>query len=250
MSISANFKKILRDYNYLYESLTDVKEISSIAEGEFRQAMIDSGDKEALQALVPNESQQTKLNEIKQEEQEKEPTHNDVDFKKLFRKIVIKCHPDKNRDANEKQLEFLKECYENATLANNVYDWGLLLRVASQLDVDLSDIDEKQMQNIKLKNEELQKINAELDHFVYSISHDLRSPLLSIKGIVSLVLKSPELKAENVKLLNMTLNSAGRLDNTIQEILEYSRNSRMDIAYASFDIAELIENVFDDLTKT
>jgi len=157
MSISANFKKILRDYNYLYESLTDVKEISSIAEGEFRQAMIDSGDKEALQALVPNESQQTKLNEIKQEEQEKEPTHNDVDFKKLFRKIVIKCHPDKNRDANEKQLEFLKECYENATLANNVYDWGLLLRVASQLDVDLSDIDEKQMQNIKLKNEELQK---------------------------------------------------------------------------------------------
>ena len=80
-----------------------------------------------------------------------------VDFKKLFRKIVIKCHPDKNRDANEKQLEFLKECYENATLANNVYDWGLLLRVASQLDVDLSDIDEKQMQNIKLKNEELQK---------------------------------------------------------------------------------------------
>lgn len=157
MSISANFKKILRDYNYLYESLNDVKEISSIAEGEFRQAMIDSGDKEALQALIPNESQQTKLNEIKEEEKEKEPIHNDIDFKKLFRKIVIKCHPDKNKDATEKQLEFLKECYENATLANNVYDWGLLLRVASQLDVDLSDIDEKQIQNIKLKNEELQK---------------------------------------------------------------------------------------------
>jgi hypothetical protein len=157
MSISANFKKILRDYNYLYESLSDVKEISSIAEGEFRQAMIDSGDKEALQALIPNESQQTKLNEIKEEEKEKEPIHNDIDFKKLFRKIVIKCHPDKNKDATEKQLEFLKECYENATLANNVYDWGLLLRVASQLDVDLSDVDEKQIQNIKLKNEELQK---------------------------------------------------------------------------------------------
>lgn len=157
MSISANFKKILRDYNYLYESLNDVKEISSVAEGEFRQAMIDSGDKEALQALVPNESQQTKLNEIKEEEQEKEPTHNDIDFKKLFRKIVIKCHPDKNRDASEKQLEHLKKCYEDATFANNSYDWGLLLRVASQLDVDLSDIDEKHLQNIKLKNEDLKK---------------------------------------------------------------------------------------------
>lgn len=157
MSISANFKKILRDYNYLYESLNDVKEISSVAEGQFRQAMIDSGDKEALQALIPNESQQTKLNEIKEEEKEKEPTHNDADFKKLFRKIVVKCHPDKNRDASEKQLEFLKECYENATFANNQYDWGLLLRIASQLDVDLSDIDEKHILNIKSKNEDLKK---------------------------------------------------------------------------------------------
>jgi hypothetical protein len=157
MNNNANFKKILRDYNYLYESLIDVKEISSVAEGEFRQAMIDSGDKEALQALIPNESQKTKLNELKEEEHEKEPMHNDVDFKKLFRKIVIKCHPDKNKDASEKQLEFLKECYENATSANNAYDWGLLLRVASQLDVDLSEVDEKQIQNIKLKNEELQK---------------------------------------------------------------------------------------------
>lgn len=157
MSISANFKKILRDYNYLYESLNDVKEISSIAEGQFRQAMIDSGDKEALQALVPNESQQTKLNEIKEEEKEKEPTHNDTDFKKLFRKIVIKCHPDKIREASEKEAEFLKTCYENATLANDSYDWGLLLRIASQLDVDLSDIDEKHIQNIKSKNENLKK---------------------------------------------------------------------------------------------
>lgn len=157
MSINANLKKILRDYNYLYESLNDVKEISSIAEGEFRQAMIDSGDKEALQALVPNESQQAKLNEIKEEEKEKEPTHGDIDFKKLFRKIVVKCHPDKNRDASEKELRFLTDCYENAMLANNNYDWGLLLRVASHLDIDLSDIDEKILQNIKSKNEDLKK---------------------------------------------------------------------------------------------
>ena len=123
MSISANFKKILRDYNYLYESLTDVKEISSIAEGEFRQAMIDSGDKEALQALVPNESQQTKLNEIKQEEQEKEPTHNDVDFKKLFRKIVIKCHPDKNTTHQDAATKFIRcqDYYDNHFLIGILY---------------------------------------------------------------------------------------------------------------------------------
>ncbi|MEN9964063.1 MAG: sensor histidine kinase ResE, partial [Bacteroidota bacterium] len=76
-------------------------------------------------------------------------------------------------------------------------------------------------EDVLYKNKELSKINMELDQFVYSISHDLRSPLLSIKGIISLVLQSQGLNPENVKLLNLTLNSASRLDNTIQEILEY-----------------------------
>lgn len=101
--------------------------------------------------------------------------------------------------------------------------------------------------DIRQKNEELKKTNAELDQFVYSISHDLRSPLLSIKGIISLVLKSPELKEENVKLLNMSLTSATRLDSTIQEILEYSRNARLNITQDEFNITELIQNIFDDL---
>jgi PAS domain S-box-containing protein len=102
-------------------------------------------------------------------------------------------------------------------------------------------------EDVLYKNKELSKINMELDQFVYSISHDLRSPLLSIKGIISLVLQSQGLNPENVKLLNLTLNSASRLDNTIQEILEYSRNSRTEVSHADFDLKEMIQNVFDDL---
>jgi len=149
---NSNFKKILRDYNYLYESLIDVKDISSIAESEFREAMIQSGDKEALQALIPNDAQQSKLEEI---EEEKELTHNDVDFKKLFRKIVIQCHPDKIKSVSESESEFLKECYENATSANDTYDWGLLIRVASKLEINLEGVN-IQISEIKRKNEELQ----------------------------------------------------------------------------------------------
>jgi signal transduction histidine kinase len=98
-----------------------------------------------------------------------------------------------------------------------------------------------------LKNEELQKINLELDQFVYSISHDLRSPLLSIKGIISLVLKSPALQEDHNKFLNMALSSTVRLDNTIQEILDYSRNSRLELAADHFDVVEMAKTVFDDI---
>lgn len=155
MNNSATLKKILRDYNYLYESLIDVKDISSIAESEFRNAMVESGDNEAMKALMPSNNPNVETPEIKEEEPVE--NHNDAVFKKLFRKIVLKCHPDKIKSASEKEAQFLKECYENATTANNSYDWGLLLRTASNLDLDLQDISEEQIQNIKLKNEDLKK---------------------------------------------------------------------------------------------
>ena len=114
------------------------------------------------------------------------------------------------------------------------------------IGTDISEI--KQIQRDMLqKNEELRKINLELDHFVYSISHDLRSPLLSIKGIVAMVLQTPDLSDQNRTFLNMMLTSVTRLDGTIQEILEYSRNSRFEIQNTSFNLIDLIQSVFDDL---
>ena len=150
---NAGLRKILRDYNYLYESLIDIKDVSSIAESEFREAMVNSGDTEAMKALTP--SDKSNAEKIEEQEEVQIENHNDATFKKLFRKIVLKCHPDKIKSASEKEAQFLKECYESATKANDSYDWGLLLRTASNLDIDLQDIDEAQIQNIKLKNEEL-----------------------------------------------------------------------------------------------
>ena len=112
--------------------------------------------------------------------------------------------------------------------------------------VDISEL-KKVQDAVNRKNEELRKINAELDNFVYSISHDLRSPLLSIKGIVSLIMHSPEIDEKNRKYLEMVDGSATRLDGTIQEILEYSRSSRLDIAHESFDVVSMVQQSFHDL---
>jgi PAS domain S-box-containing protein len=96
-------------------------------------------------------------------------------------------------------------------------------------------------------NSELRKINLELDNFVYSISHDLRSPLLSIKGIIALVLHDQGLPEKAVQFLNMADLSVTRLDGTIQEILEYSRNSRLDVLPDWFDVSSLVQSIFDDI---
>ncbi|MFM7768987.1 MAG: sensor histidine kinase, partial [Bacteroidota bacterium] len=97
------------------------------------------------------------------------------------------------------------------------------------------------------KNEELQKINLELDHFVYSISHDLRAPLLSIKGIMHVLLNNNNLDTQTREFLNLADTSATRLDGTIQEILEYSRNSRLELKLEQVDLKELFMSAYTDL---
>ncbi|MFN5325499.1 MAG: sensor histidine kinase, partial [Bacteroidota bacterium] len=97
------------------------------------------------------------------------------------------------------------------------------------------------------KNEELNKINSELDNFVYSISHDLRSPLLSVKGILNLVFKTAALDEKVLGLLKKAEGSVNRLDETIQEILDYSRNSRLGIANEWIHLDKMVEEICSDL---
>ncbi len=112
--------------------------------------------------------------------------------------------------------------------------------------VNITDL--KIIQNDVLnKNIELKKINGELDTFVYRVSHDLRAPLLSIKGILDLLFHSEQFNENVTEYLNLIQNSILRLDETIQEILEYSRNARLEIKLESFNVEEMVLEIFEDL---
>lgn len=114
------------------------------------------------------------------------------------------------------------------------------------VSTDISDIKRFEIDLIN-KNNELKKTNSELDSFVYSVSHDLRTPLLSLKGLLELIIEANEIPTETGGLIEMAMESVLRLDNTIQEILEYSRNSRLNIDCEKFDVEELAHNIFEDV---
>jgi signal transduction histidine kinase len=69
---------------------------------------------------------------------------------------------------------------------------------------------------------------------------------MSIKGLISVM----ELSLQNEELMKQYLalieQSVGRLDETILEILDYSKNSRIDIQHDEFDIQKLVEEVYQD----
>lgn len=99
---------------------------------------------------------------------------------------------------------------------------------------------------LKRQNEELIKINSELDRFVYSASHDLRAPLMSVKGLLNMIKVDPE-KANVAHYLELIERSVGKLDHFISDIINYSRNSRMDIMPKQIDFNSLLQESIDSL---
>src|SRR5690349_15973638 len=102
-----------------------------------------------------------------------------------------------------------------------------------------------QEEMLRKQNEELTKINRELDSFVYSVSHDLRSPLASILGLVNVARLDNHKSATVVdNYLEMIERSVLKLDDTIREILDYSRNARGELIISEVDLSELINKSF------
>ena len=99
---------------------------------------------------------------------------------------------------------------------------------------------------VEEKNKELHKLNEELDSFVYSVSHDLRAPLSSILGLIS-ISKIEKDRANLPIYLEKIEISVNKLDNFIKEIISYSRNVRLKVEVEELDLRVLIEEVFEAL---
>ena len=99
---------------------------------------------------------------------------------------------------------------------------------------------------LKQQNEELIKINAELDSFVYNVSHSLRSPLRSILGLTNLVqMELGEIYKESFTYMEMINKRVKDLDAILQDILNYSQNARKEISISKMNINELIHGCMD-----
>lgn len=112
----------------------------------------------------------------------------------------------------------------------------------------LQDVTERKMAKLELEeqNKELVKTNAELDRFVYSVSHDLRSPLTSMLGLITFIEEESQ-EPDTIEHAKMIHTSINRLDGFIKNILLYSQNNRTGLEVEKIPLQKMIEEVVDSL---
>ena len=95
-------------------------------------------------------------------------------------------------------------------------------------------------QEIEETNKNLTIANKELDKFVYSASHDLRSPILSLKGLIEIMNTENDM-TQIRNYLELMQESLDKQDQFIKDIIDYSRNKKTKTTLSKVNLNQIIE---------
>lgn len=105
---------------------------------------------------------------------------------------------------------------------------------------------------LRVSNSQLQKLDEAKDEFISMASHQLRTPLTSIKGYISMLLEGDmgELTKDQKKVLNEAFVSSERMVRLIGDFLNVSRlqTGKFIIEKHPVDLAKLVDLEIDALT--
>jgi signal transduction histidine kinase len=103
----------------------------------------------------------------------------------------------------------------------------------------------RKLEVIEKLNEELREANQQLEAFTYSVSHDLRGPLRSLRGFAELLLEDHgfQLDEGGRGYLERIKIAATRMDRLIRDLLEYSRIMREQLTLQPVSVAEIVKDV-------
>ncbi|MEN3370005.1 MAG: hypothetical protein V7609_2148 [Verrucomicrobiota bacterium] len=127
-------------------------------------------------------------------------------------------------------------------LINDITDHKRAEDQIRQLNLELEE-------RVQHRTAELESANKELEAFSYSVSHDLRSPLRTVDGFSQAVLEDfgPQLPDEGRRYLQTIRDGAQRMGVLIDDLLTFSRLSRLPLHKENVDMGRMVRDTFAEL---
>ena len=117
---------------------------------------------------------------------------------------------------------------------------------------DIKEIILLRFQEIRRTNQQLVSAYEQLESFSYTVSHDLRAPLRSIKGYAEILEEdyADVLDDFGRTALDTIVTNVGKMNQFINDILMYSKLGRTNIVPGSTSLGDLIESIRNDVDFT
>jgi len=98
---------------------------------------------------------------------------------------------------------------------------------------------------------QLEAANKELEAFAYSVSHDLRAPLRSIRGFSDVLLEryAKLLDDEGREYLTRICQSSAHMDRLVEDLLKFSRISRAELYRQPVNLSEMVQGIAEELAR-
>lgn len=103
---------------------------------------------------------------------------------------------------------------------------------------------------LERKASELKQSNEELEGMCYSIAHDLRAPLRAMRGFTSALIEdyNPVLDNAGQNYTKRIDESAGRMDELIQDLLDYGKLGHVALPIEPIPLEDVVRHVLDSLS--
>ncbi|TGL34985.1 PAS domain S-box protein [Leptospira koniambonensis] len=104
-------------------------------------------------------------------------------------------------------------------------------------------------ERVKVRTEQLVFANKELESFSYSISHDLRAPIRGISGFTQILMEDygVNFDAEGKRIIGKIIENAKQMGQLVDDLLEFSRLGRTELAEREISMKELANTVYKEL---
>ena len=104
-------------------------------------------------------------------------------------------------------------------------------------------------EDLTRRAKELEAANRELEAFSYSVSHDLRTPLIGIQGFSHRLLKKygDQLDSKGQSFLSIIQRDTQRMLQLIDNLMALSRFEHQEIRPSNIDLEEMARTVFEEL---